>query len=114
MRKWVANRLLGLATWALPANHPAIAVIYDAAWTIDDQEWPVKRDKSNYAAWFSLVMNAAAELESAANCLGDSDAKQAAHGAAKHYRDAANALWLKAVPNAVIEGRRSRPARMES
>jgi len=45
------------------------------------------------------VMNAAAEIEDAANCLQDSEAKRVAHNAAKHYRDAANALCVGAVPN---------------
>ena len=58
------------------------------------------------AAWFSLVMNAAAEIEDAANCLQDSEAKRVAHNAAKHYRDAANALCVGAVPNDQIHGRR--------
>ena len=43
----------------------------------------VKKDASR---WFSLVMNAAAELEDAANCLHDSDAKKNAQSAAKYYR----------------------------
>lgn len=45
------------------------------------------------AAWFALAMNAAADLEDAANCLRDSDAKAAALGAAKHVRISCNALW---------------------
>jgi len=49
------------------------------------------------AAWWALVMGAAAALEDAANFLSDSDAKRAAEGAANHYRREANALW----PNAV-------------
>lgn len=48
------------------------------------------------AAWWALVMGAAAALEDAANCLRDPDAKKAAEGAAKHYRTEANTLW----PNA--------------
>ena len=47
------------------------------------------------AGWFALVMNAAAELEDAANCLRDPDAKRSAEGAAKHYRTAANAMWVE-------------------
>jgi len=49
------------------------------------------------AAWWALVMGAAAALEDAANFLSDSDAKRAAEGAANHYRREANALW----PNAL-------------
>ena len=45
------------------------------------------------AAWWALVMGAAAALEDAANCMSDPDAKKAAEGAAKHYRAEANALW---------------------
>lgn len=44
------------------------------------------------AAWWALVMGAAAALEDAAHCLSDPDAKRAAEGAAAHYRAAANAL----------------------
>lgn len=46
----------------------------------------VKKDASR---WFSLVMNAVAELEDAANCLQDSDAKQTALRAASYYRNEA-------------------------
>jgi len=53
------------------------------------------------AAWWALVMGAAAALEDAANCLIDADAKRAAEGAATHYRAAANAL----TPNAEVTGR---------
>lgn len=52
------------------------------------------------AAWWALVMGAAAALEDAANCLIDADAKRAAEGAATHYRAAANAL----TPNAALTG----------
>jgi hypothetical protein len=45
------------------------------------------------SAWFALVMGAAASIEDASHCLRDPEAKRAADGAAKHYRDAANALW---------------------
>ena len=54
-----------------------------------------ERDEA-IAAWWALVMGAAAALEDAANCLTDPDAKRAAEGAAKHYRTEANTLW----PNA--------------
>lgn len=49
-------------------------------------------ERERNAGWFALVMNAAADLEDAANCLRDKDAKQAAQGAAKHYRERANAM----------------------
>lgn len=52
-------------------------------------------------------MNAAAEIEDAANCLQDSEAKRVAHNAAKHYRDAANALCVGAVPNVELTGDRN-------
>ena len=52
------------------------------------------------AAWWALVMGAAAALEDAACCLSDQDAKKAAEGAAEHYRAEANALW----PNAKVRG----------
>lgn len=55
------------------------------------EPWPFS------AAWWALVMGAAAALEDAANFLSDSDAKRAAYAAANHYRREANALW----PNAV-------------
>lgn len=44
------------------------------------------------SAWWALVMGAAACVEDAANCLRDADAKKAAQGAAKHYREAAQKL----------------------
>ena len=47
----------------------------------------------NAAAWFALVQNAASCLEDAAACLQDADAKRAAEGAAKHYRDASQLLY---------------------
>jgi hypothetical protein len=50
-------------------------------------------DRERNAGWFALVMNAAAALEDAAISLRDADSKRAAEGAAKHYRDAANAMW---------------------
>jgi hypothetical protein len=43
-REWIANRLLGLATWVLPANHPASDVIWDAAWTVDDPAWMTRKE----------------------------------------------------------------------
>lgn len=53
------------------------------------------------AAWWALVMGAAAALEDAAHCLQDPDAKRAAEGAAKHYRSEAQALW----PNVLADRR---------
>jgi hypothetical protein len=50
---------------------------------------------TNASSWFALVMNAAAEIEDAANCLRDEDAKRVAMSAAKYYRDAANSLYAK-------------------
>lgn len=47
------------------------------------------------AAWWALVMGAAAAVEDAAHCLRDPDAKRAAEGAAAHYRAAAKALCLR-------------------
>ncbi len=47
------------------------------------------------AGWWALVMGAAASIEDAANCLRDPDAKRQAEGAAKHYREAAQALWAQ-------------------
>ena len=52
------------------------------------------------ATWWSLVMGAAASLEDAAACLRDPDAKRAAEGAAKHYRERAQAGWTGATPQA--------------
>lgn len=50
------------------------------------------------AHWWALVMGAAASLEDAANCLRDPDAKRAAEGAARHYREKAKALAAQPVP----------------
>ena len=52
---------------------------------------------SREAEWFALVMTAAAAIEDASHCLKDPDAKRAADGAAKHYREAANAMWARTV-----------------
>jgi hypothetical protein len=49
-------------------------------------------ERQREVGWWALVMNAAADIEAAANCLRDPDAKQAADGAAKHYRKAAQAM----------------------
>jgi hypothetical protein len=54
---------------------------------------PVQEPMANASAWFALVMNAAAELEDASYCLRDEDAKRMAISGAKHYRDAAKALY---------------------
>jgi hypothetical protein len=48
---------------------------------------------ANASSWFALVMNAAAEIEDASHCLRDEAAKRVAISGAKHYRDAANALY---------------------
>lgn len=45
------------------------------------------------STWFALVMNAAADLEDAHNCLRDQDAKRSAASGAKHYRKSAKAMW---------------------
>ena len=50
-------------------------------------------EQPDAAAWWSLVMGAAASIEDAANCLRDPAAKKQAEGAAKHYREAAQKLW---------------------
>lgn len=47
---------------------------------------------NDYAKWFALVMCSAAELEDAAHCLRDPEAKQAAISATAHYRAAAKTL----------------------
>ncbi len=57
---------------------------------VDTDQKPV----ANASSWFALVMGAAAEIEDASNCLRDEDAKRKAISGAKHYRDAANALYL--------------------
>lgn len=41
--------------------------------------------------WFSLVMNCAAELETASYCMTDTAAKRVAQSGADHYRKQANA-----------------------
>lgn len=52
------------------------------------QEPVVYRESS----WFALVMNAAAEIEDASNCLRDPDAKRTAIRGAEYYRNAAKAM----------------------
>ena len=70
-----------------PERWQAIAALR-AALAQQEQE-PV----ANASTWFALVMNAAAELEDASHFLRDKDAKRVAISAAKHYRDAAKALY---------------------
>jgi len=60
-----------------------------------DDNW-----REQNAAWWALVVGAAAALEDAANCLSDPDAKRTAEGAAEHYRTGAKALW----PNVDVTG----------
>lgn len=50
------------------------------------------------AAWWALVMGAAASIEDAANCLRDPVAWRQAEGAAAHYRAAAQKLYAGAAP----------------
>lgn len=52
------------------------------------------------AAWWALVMNAAASIEDAAACLRDPDAKRQAEGAMAHFRAAAQKLYAGAAPAA--------------
>lgn len=60
---------------------------------------PVQKPKApqasgdDRAAWFAVAMNAAANLEDAACCLRDPDAKASAIGAAEHVREKCNAMW---------------------
>jgi hypothetical protein len=54
---------------------------------------PVQEPVANASTWFALVMNAAAEIEDASHSLRDEDAKRVAISGAKHYRDAAKALY---------------------
>jgi hypothetical protein len=68
---------------------------------IQDARWrglvaePVQ-SSNGLAAWWALVMGAAASLEDAAACLRDEEAKRAAEGAAKHVRDKCHSLWAAA------------------
>lgn len=83
-------------------------VVHDKAKALWLKAWPKQVEHYTIplyaslqnAAWWALVMGAAAALEDAANCLTDPDAKRAAEGAAKHYRTEANTLW----PNAKVSG----------
>jgi hypothetical protein len=62
---------------------------------------------ANASSWFALVMNAAAEIEDASHCLRDEAAKRVAISGAKHYRDAANALFA-ATPRREWQGLRNK------
>ena len=83
-------------------------VVHDKAKALWLKAWPKQVEhytiplyrREQDAAWWALVMEAAAALEDAANCLRDPDAKKAAEGAAKHYRTAAKTLW----PNVKVTG----------
>ena len=46
--------------------------------------------------WFSLLMNCAAELETASYCMTDTEAKRVAQSGAGYYRDQARAAWQRA------------------
>ena len=57
---------------------------------------PQLQQPLNESEWFALVMNAAAELEDASNCLRDIDAKHTAVSGAEYYRNAAKKALSKA------------------
>ncbi len=78
---WTANELMDFAK--------GIASIYNTPPVRQADSEPV----ANASAWFALVMNAAAEIEDASYGLRDEEAKRKAISGAKHYRDAANALY---------------------
>lgn len=74
--------------------HDEVKALWLKAWPKQVEHYTIPRYASlQNAAWWALVMGAAAALEDAANCLTDPDAKRAAEGAAKHYRTEANTLW---------------------
>jgi len=90
----------GVKVWAYPGTDPEQLV---KAWQEQMKRpanaykiasaRPVGVPERQDAAWWALVMGAAASIEDAANCLRDPAAKKQAEGAAKHYREAAQKLW---------------------
>lgn len=54
--------------------------------------------------WFSLLMNCAAELETASYCMTDTEAKRVAQSGADYYRDQARAAWQRTQAAAVPKG----------
>jgi hypothetical protein len=74
-----------------------IAALHDTDNVVRKAADELARLRAEDAAWWALVMGAAAALEDAANCLSDADAKRAAEGAAKHYRTEAATLWRGAI-----------------
>lgn len=59
-----------------------------------EEPLPAEQDPvANASAWFALVGGAAAELELASYSIRDKDSERVAISGAKHYRDAANALY---------------------
>lgn len=70
-----------------------------------EQAGPVAQGRE--AAWWSLVMGAAAAIEDASHCLRDPDAKRKADGDAAHYRAAAQQLY--AAPPAAPQPQASPP-----
>jgi hypothetical protein len=71
-------------------DHAASVVLVRANYEAQPEPEPVASAES----WFALVMCAAAEIEDASYGLRDEEAKRKAISGAKHYRDAANALYI--------------------
>ena len=54
--------------------------------------------------WFSLVMNCAAELETASYCMADTEAKRVAQSGANYYREKAGAARQRFSVRADVAG----------
>jgi hypothetical protein len=101
LRTAAQQALEALESGLLVAHHAKVLINLRAALAQQDEPKgggnlppPLQAEPvANASSWFALVMNAAAEIEDASHCLRDEAAKRVAISGAKHYRDAANALF---------------------
>ena len=93
--EWFYGALLAAA----PAT-PAAQGFRDGVASVANSEIPNNQDASAAQSapagerdsyWFSLVMNCAAELETASYCMTDTEAKRVAQSGANYYRERAGA-----------------------
>ena len=73
-------------------DNDVATMLHQAADALEAKAAPVGERVSH---WFSLVMNCAAELETASYCMTDTSAKRIAQSGADHYRKQAGAAYQR-------------------
>ena len=73
-------------------DNDVATMLHQAADALEAKAAPVG-DRDSH--WFSLVMNCAAELETASYCMTDTSAKRIAQSGADHYRKQAGAAYQR-------------------